>query len=56
MLSLVIPVYRNEENLARLFQALEHLAGLTQEPAVASLLDAYAFETQIEDFAVYRRR
>jgi len=27
MLSLVIPVYRNEENLPRLFQELERLAG-----------------------------
>jgi len=32
MLSLVIPVYRNEENLARLFEALEALAPRLQHP------------------------
>ena len=29
---------------------------LPQHPAVAELLEAYAFETQIEDFALYRLR
>src|SRR5947207_14047400 len=40
MLSLVIPVYKNEENLPRLFPALEALAGnISEELEVVFVVD-----------------
>jgi hypothetical protein len=50
------PRYVIFENLHAASFIGEALAGLTREPAVEALLEAYEFESQIEDFAIYRRR
>jgi uncharacterized membrane protein len=68
MLSLVIPVYKNEDNLPRLPRELEQLADrfshdleivfvvdVPQDPVIVRLLTSYSREAAIEDFTLYRR-
>ncbi len=50
------PRYVVVENLHAASVIGPALAGLTREPPVVALLEDYSFETQIEDFALYRRR